>query len=190
MGNQPDRRIIMTRNLIIIIFFLTTKIFAQTTDTINVTDSNGNKQGQWVVTGKNRPGTCYKPDKKAEEGKYKDNRKTGVWTEYFCNGKIKNILTFKNGRLEGPAKTYYENGKIKEEGTWTWTTNRWIGKYKSYSEDGKVQEYIFDGTGKREGPKTNCVFDTPVIEGKFSSSPDSVIKEYKEVDKKDTLKPK
>ncbi|MBK7818292.1 MAG: hypothetical protein IPJ60_12700 [Sphingobacteriaceae bacterium] len=176
-----------TLNIFILTLGILFDIKSQTADTINFIDSNNKKQGQWIYTGKNRPGTCYKPDQKAEEGKYKDNRKIGIWTEYFCNGNIKNILTFKDGRPEGPAKLFYESGKIKEDGTWQ--NNRWVGKCKMYTEDGKVQEYTFEQKGRREGMIIYPFEKGTVIQGRFSNSPDS-IKEYKEVDKKDTLKPK
>lgn len=154
---------------------------AQTLDTINFVDSNGKKQGQWIVTGKDKQGTCYKSDQKIETGKYKDDRKTGVWTEYFCNGNIKNILTFKNGRPEGPAKTYFESGNIKEEGTWQ--ANRWVGKYKSYSDDGKVQELFFDEKGLREGTKTIYPYENnEPVKGNFKSK--DTIRIYDYPDKK------
>jgi len=148
---------------------------SQTLDTINFIDSNDKKQGQWIITGKDKKGTCYKPDQKIEEGKYNDNRKIGIWTEYFCNGNIKNILTFNNGRPEGPAKTYYESGKINEEGIWR--ANRWVGKYKIYTEDGKVQEYTFDDKGKREGV-TIYPFENNPVKGNFGCVKESgIIKE-------------
>jgi hypothetical protein len=143
-------------------------------DTTNLTDANGKKQGYWTILGKKKPGSCYQAFQKVEEGRYEENKKTGVWIEYYCNGNIKNKLTFKGGRPEGEAVIYYENGKIKEEGTWQ--NNRWTGKYKSYDENGNVQELHFDPKGKREGV-TIYPFEGPVIQGTFKNSPHA-IKEY------------
>jgi hypothetical protein len=53
-------------------------------DTINKIDIEGKKQGKWVLFGKHKPGTCYAPEAKVEEGKYQDNRKAGIWVEFFC----------------------------------------------------------------------------------------------------------
>src|SRR5687768_6766434 len=97
--------------------FGTPLVYAQSfelsgTDTINRVDANGKKQGKWIVLGKHRPGECFEPEQKVEEGKYTDNKKTGVWIDYHCNGKMKTRFTFVNGRPSGPMKIFHENGKI------------------------------------------------------------------------------
>ena len=93
-------------------------------DTLNKIDIAGKKQGKWILRGKHKPGTCFTAEQKIEEGKYADNRKTGAWIEYFCNGNMKNKLTFVNGRPDGYAIMYHENGKISEEGNWK--INKWV----------------------------------------------------------------
>lgn len=150
-------------------------------DTINKTDSEGRKQGRWIVYGKHKPGSCYKPDQKAEEGKYADNRKAGIWIDYYCNGNVRNKLTFTNGRPDGYAQMYHENGKISEEGNWK--NNRWVGKYKLYYDNGQVQhEFAFNPMGRREGPQTYFHENGQVaIEGTFANGKESgIIKEYYE----------
>ncbi len=125
---------------IIFIFIITctpTRVGSQTADTINVTDSNGKKQGHWIVTGKDKPGTCYKADQKVLEGKYKDDRKTGCWTEYYCNGKIRSTINYNNGIPEGQAKLFYESGNIEEEGIWK---NKLFRPEKCYYENGQTRE--------------------------------------------------
>ena len=140
--------------IIVLIFCLDLSLQAQNTksnlsEIINLIDSTGKKQGQWIILGKDKPGTCYGPSKKVSEGKYLNNRKTGIWIEYYCNGNIKNNITFNDGRPQGPAKMYYENGKIDEEGSWL--KNRWVGEYKKYSQDGKLLHvFTFDENGKRK----------------------------------------
>lgn len=150
-------------------------------DTINKIDPEGKKQGKWILMGKHKPGTCYQPDQKAEEGKYKDNRKTDIWKEYYCNSNLKNKLTFVNGRPDGYAQMFHENGKISEEGNWK--NNRWVGNYKLYYDNGQVQhEFVFSQTGKREGPQ-KYYYDNGqlAIEGNFSNGKESgIIKEYYE----------
>lgn len=150
-------------------------------DTINVIDAMGKKQGKWITWGKNKPGSCYTPEQKVEEGKYTENRKTGQWIEYYCNGNMKNKLTFVNGRPDGYAIMYHENGKISEEGTWK--ANRWVGNYKLYYENGAVQhEFAFNQSGKREGPQKYFHENGQIaIEGDFVNGKESgVIKEYYE----------
>lgn len=151
------------------------------TDTINKVDATGKKQGKWVLYGKHKPGSCYAPDKKVENGSYQDNRKVGIWFEYFCNGNVKAKLTFVNGRPDGYAQMFHENGKISEEGNWK--NNRWVGNYKLYYDNGQVQhEFVFNNSGKRDGPQKYFYENGQVaIEGNFVGGKETgLIKEYYE----------
>lgn len=150
-------------------------------DTINYTDVVGKKQGKWVLFGKHKPNTCYAATQKAEEGAYKENRKTGIWMEYFCNGNAKNKVTFVNGRPDGYAIVYYENGKVQEEGQWK--NNRWVGALKQYYDNGQVQhDFKFNEGGKREGVQTYKYENgQTAIEGNFVNGKESgTIKEFHE----------
>ncbi len=150
-------------------------------DTINIIDLEGKKQQKWILFGKHKPGTCYDVKQKAEEGNYKDNRKINIWLEYYCNGVVKNKLTFNNGRPDGYAQMFHENGKISEEGTWK--NNRWVGAYKLYYENGIVQhEFVFNTMGKRDGPQKYFYENGQLaIEGDFDNGKESgLIKEYYE----------
>lgn len=150
-------------------------------DTINKVDLEGKKQQKWILFGKHKPGTCYDVKQKAEEGSYKDNKKVNIWLEYYCNGNMKNKLTFNNGRPDGYAQMFHENGKISEEGTWK--NNRWVGPYKLYYENGTIQhEFVFNAMGKREGNQ-KYFYDNGqlAIEGNFVNGKESgIIKEYYE----------
>lgn len=150
-------------------------------DTLNLTDAQGKKQGKWIIRGKHKPGTCYQPDQKIEEGRYSDNRKTGIWIEYYCNSNMKNKLTFVNGRPDGYAIMYHENGKISEEGNWK--ANRWVGNYKLYHENGQVQhEFVFNQNGKRDGQQKYYYENGQIaVEGNFVNGKENgIIKEYYE----------
>ena len=150
-------------------------------DTINYVDVAGKKQGTWIVFGKDKNEPCYQPEQKAEEGKYKENRKTGQWVEYYCNGIPKSKVTFVNGRPDGYAVTYHENGKVYEEGLWK--NNRWVGDYKMYYENGNVQhDFTFNEGGKREGNQKYFHENSELaIEGNFKNGKEAgVIKEYNE----------
>ena len=150
-------------------------------DTINLIDALGKKQGQWILKGKHKPGSCYAEDQVAEKGKYSDNRKVGKWLEFYCNGNMKNQLTFQNGRTDGYAIMYHENGKVSEEGIWK--NNRWTGPYKLYYENGQPQhEFNFNASGKREGPVKYFYENGQLaIEGSFVNGKEAgVIKEYHE----------
>lgn len=119
-------------------------------DTINVIDVKSMKQGKWIVFGRSKPDTCYAKTSIVEEGLYAENRKKGIWTGYFCSGNIYKKITFQNGRPDGYAIIYHENGKTAEEGNWK--ANKWLGAYKSYYPNGQVQQdFTFNQAGKREG---------------------------------------
>jgi len=152
--------------------------YSATTPSILLTQL-AKKQGKWIVFGKTKAGSCYKPDQKVEEGQYQDNRKTGIWLDYYCNSNPRSKLTFVNGRPDGQAYMYHENGKISEQGIWK--NNRWVGNYKLYYENGQVQhEFVFNATGKREGPQ-KYYYDNGqlAIEGNFMNGKESgVIREY------------
>lgn len=150
-------------------------------DTINLIDYTGKKQGRWIVFGKSKPNTCYAATSKVEEGKYADNKKAGIWKEFYCNGNMKNKITYTNGRPDGYAIMYHESGKISEEGMWK--ISKWVGDYKLYYENGQVQqEFKFNATGKREGPQKYFYENGQVmIEGSWAAGKEAgTIKEYHE----------
>lgn len=150
-------------------------------DTINRTDVNGKRQGKWIVYNRlvNKP--CYTAEQKVEEGVYAEGKKTGLWTEYYCNNNMKSKITFENNRPSGYAIMYHENGKIKEEGLWK--NNRWVGDYKLYYENGQVQQsFKFNTTGKREGEQKYFYENgQTMIEGNWAEGKEAgVVREYYE----------
>ena len=108
------------------------------TITSNTVDTLGQKQGMWrefkipfnVLTERvaikvpkiKRDYYLLTPDEDRKYfpiiecvGAYKDNRKTGKWTEYFSNGKIKSIVNYKDGIPSGKCQMFWENGVLKME---------------------------------------------------------------------------
>ena len=150
-------------------------------DTINLTDSLGKKQGQWIILNKMVNKLCFTDEQKVEEGVFSNSRKTGVWTEYYCNNNMKSKITYENNRPFGYAIMYHDNGKIKEEGLWK--NNRWVGDYKLYYENGQVQQsFKFNTTGKREGDQKYFWENGQVmIEGSWAEGKEAgLLKEYYE----------
>lgn len=163
---------IQMKNIYLVFLFVAGALYAQPQsyeinpftgkDTINYVDALGKKQRKWIIFGKTKPNTCYAPESKVEEGNYLDNKKIGKWKEYFCNGNMKSNIEFQNGRPDGYAIMYNEEGKISEEGTWK--NNRWVGNYKLYYPNGNVQhEFTFNQNGKREGEQTYNYEDGSVM---------------------------
>lgn len=149
------------------------------TDTINRVDEQDRKQGKWIVTNNIKNLPDYTEDQKVEEGTYKDNKKVGIWKEYYPNNALKNKITFENGRPNGYAIMYHDNGKISEEGLWK--NNRWVGNYKLYYENGQVaQDFTFNPSGKREGEQKYFYENGQLmIEGNWAEGKEKgVVKEY------------
>ena len=142
-------------------------------DTINRIDINNKKQGLWIVFSKTDP------SKKIAEGEYQDNRKTGLWKEWYPSGQLKQEITYVNNRPNGFAKFYYENGKVSEQGVWE--GNKWVGEYKYYYKNGQpAYEWKYNERGKRTGEQKYYYENGNVmIEGEWEDGKESgVIKEY------------
>ena len=161
----------MKHFLLYILLLFSVSLSAQ--DTINQIDANGLKQGYWITYYKE------KPEQIKEEGRYKDNKKEGIWKTYFITGKPKSEITYKNNKPNGYAKIYYPNGILQEEGIWK--GNKWVGQYRFYHKNGKpAYEWNYNESGKREGIQ-KYYYDNGqlMIEGNWSNGKeDGVIKEY------------
>lgn len=163
----------------LILTFITKATYAQS-DTVNVTDEQGWKQGRWKEVSEGSEPEACNAGIKIEEGFYKDNRKVGVWRKWWCTGKLKNELTY-NADRSISSKDFYPDGKLKEEGTWN--SFGWIGVYKFYHQNGKLYyEWEYDQSGKRTGRQRyyydngNLMFDGEWNGGKEAG----LIKEYYE----------
>lgn len=165
--------------LLISLLFFGLAGFAQTFelyngDTINFTDKNGQKQGNWKIFDKAKT-------KVMDEGKYVNDKKEGAWKKYYESGKVKSELTYVTNKADGYAKFYYENGNLSEEGVWR--NNKWVGDYKYYYENGKPSYvWSYNEQGKRSGtqkyfhPNGNVMIEGDWQDGKESG----VIKEFDE----------
>lgn len=145
----------------------------------NIIDNDGMRQGYWVITGGMTTKKGYKTAAKVEEGKYKDNRKEGLWKKYWPSGKIKNEINYKIGKPNGDYSVYYNNGQLEESGTWN--KNKNTGDFKRFYENGnKQQEFVFADNGKRNGvqkyyhPNGQLELEAKIINGKE----EGVIKRY------------
>jgi len=72
-----------------------------------------------------------------------------VKKEYYPDGKLKAVLNYKKGKLEGIALHYYENGHLKERVNYRNGERERVGT--TYYESGKLKEEIPYMQGKREG---------------------------------------
>ena len=112
---------------------------------VNVTDENKLRQGLWVYF------FDTQHTKVSMSGQFVDNKKQGVWTEFYQNGNTKSTITYKDNAQNGPVKIFYEDGKLSEEGYWK--INHWVGSYKYYhhSNGQLAYDWLFDEEGRRTG---------------------------------------
>lgn len=128
----------------------TSSVFAYSIVDGNQIDSNGKRQGYWVITGSMTTETGYSPEAKVEEGEYVDSRKEGLWKKYWPSGNLKSEITYVSGKPNGKYSVYYKNGKLEETGNWK--KNKNTGEFKRfYSNGNPQQEFIFSEDGKRNG---------------------------------------
>lgn len=164
--------------LLPLLLFISGEWASAQSDTINREDANGWKQGFWLVSAEMLESSSCSAGQKVEEGRYRDNRKVGTWKYYYCSGRIKSEMTYREDK-SAYCKNYYENGILMEEGVWK--NGDWVGKYKYYYESGKpFYDFLFDEAGKRTGlQKYYHENGNTMIEGEWTEGKESgVIKEY------------
>ncbi len=106
-------------------------------DTINRVQKSGQKQGRWIFFGKDRKGwmnRMFKRDQVAEEGQYRDDKKTGLWKTYHATGKLKSEINYKEDVPDGKARFFNADGKIMLEGELD--NHKLVGEYFVYDVNG------------------------------------------------------
>lgn len=90
-------------------------------------DDKGQNQGYWQY---------YTKGFKSAEGVFIDNKKSGKWTYYYFDGKIKSIEYFDPaGIINGPFEMFHPNGFRRE-----------VSTYKNEKFDGLTQLFNVNGT--------------------------------------------
>ena len=67
--------------------------------------------------------------------------------DYYDNGKIKSVTPYKNGVMDGIAKSYYENGTLEIETTYKDDQPEGIARY--YDEGGNAKSETTYKNGQR-----------------------------------------
>ncbi len=109
-----------------------------------MTDRNNLKQGLWVYfyDTLHTMVSC--------KGNFVDDKREGVWTNYYKSGSVKSTITFEANKESGYVKFFYENGKVSEEGLWV--NNHWVGEYRYYYATGQLAyQWMHDSNGRRTG---------------------------------------
>jgi len=81
----------------------------------------------------------YKNGKYLTIQEYKNGVGNGLWVNYYEDGTLKEIGTYVDNRIEGPIRQYHPNGNIKAIGTYKHWKKK-IGVWKYYDEDGNLIE--------------------------------------------------
>jgi hypothetical protein len=81
----------------------------ESAEAINQFDSNGNKQGPWMI---------YSDSVLAAKGTYVNGKPAGLWTYYYKNGQIKEEGHYKHGTKDGMWAEWYPDGDIMWKGEW------------------------------------------------------------------------
>ena len=98
-----------------------------------------------------------------------------VEKEYYPNGKLKSVLNYKKGQLEGIALYYYENGVLKERVNYRKGKRERTGT--TYYESGKLKEEITYVNGMRENVKLYSEDGTLISESVYKD--DKLVEEKK-----------
>ena len=75
---------------------------------------------------------------------------TGVSTEYYENGQLKEKRTYKDGAQNGLGASYYENGRLEKK--WNWKDGKLHGLWEGYYENGELRDKTIWKDGKQHGP--------------------------------------
>ncbi len=114
---------------------------------LNVTDTNGRRQGKWIFFGKDRPESGYPSEGKVEEGEYKDDRKEGIWIKYHADGVTPSLKgEYHNNRPDGAYEKIYPDGTVKERGNFS--HGKHSGSLERYYPNGVLK---FKGNYNKDG---------------------------------------
>ncbi|WP_037325183.1 toxin-antitoxin system YwqK family antitoxin [Salinimicrobium terrae] len=85
------------------------------------------------------------------EGEMYDRERTGLWTYYHKDSdQVMMTENYKNGKLHGPKKIYYDKGQLAEEATYM--NGELHGSRKLFSVKGIVLEDLTYKSGELHGP--------------------------------------
>lgn len=85
-----------------------------------------------------------------EEGLVENNLEQGLWQRYWNeDGKLKEIINFKDGKIHGERKNYWQNGNLKSSANWD--SGIQSGKGFFYYENGNLEESNYRFNKKLNG---------------------------------------
>lgn len=147
-------------------FILLLAMSGRSQDTINVTDSQGRRQGFWRKTD-TAGHTVY-------EGRFVNGQPAGEFRYFYPNGKIKTISVVSDNGRKAVTQSFFANGRKmasgnyineKKDSTWqffgentgvlaseeTYVAGKVEGKSRTFYPDGVVAEMVYYKNGIRDG---------------------------------------
>ena len=88
----------------------------------------------WILDKNERRIVWNNAGTKLAEGPFLNKKRTGEWSFYFSNGRLKGKGRYIKSRMEGPWKLYHPNGKLKSQGAYH--ENFRTGHWTLYSNQG------------------------------------------------------
>jgi len=155
--------------LTVLTFLFSIQSFAQTSeekisDTLNKTDSYGNKTGFWIekeagiiykgeyAAGKKvKSWVGYYPSNLIYKVEFYDNGlKDGVSLQFDKHGKVIMVENYRNGVLHGPSFSYGNSGDAPMSET-DYANGKRNGVYRLYYDNAKIQEESWFKDGAKNG---------------------------------------
>jgi antitoxin component YwqK of YwqJK toxin-antitoxin module len=146
------------------IIYITTKNYLTRPEEIKRIPSTKNmvrKDGKWFNKNMASPYSglfidYFMNGKKQGEGTLKDGTVDGIRTVYYPNGNKRYFYTYANGVKEGLSEEYFRNGNLKQKGS-----------FVNENETGLWQVFYSTGKLKRQSSFINNKQDIPKLEIKF-----------------------
>ena len=143
--------------LILILYYaLLGNVFSQQTDTVNITDKAGFKQGHWI---KKYPNGNIQYD-----GYFSNNNPSGQFKRYYETGKIQSILEFSDDGSEAQATFFHPNGFVASKGTYVNQIRE--GKWQFFSA--VIEDYLlceeYYVNNKKQGKSVKYYPDKSLLE--------------------------
>lgn len=84
-----------------------------------------------------------------QRGRFDKNSRTGEWLQYYGSGKLQSTCNFQNDRLHGEIIVYHLNGAIQSKGFYV--NNQKDGYWTDYHISGNVEKQEIFANGKLSG---------------------------------------
>ncbi|MCP4131942.1 MAG: DUF3352 domain-containing protein [bacterium] len=93
----------------------------------------------------------YSENKPKYEGIITGGKLTGEWKSFYKNGNIRNIVTYKKGKVNGKAVFYYNKAGKQKKADMTFENSKITGTYREYFKNGARKAAVPYEDGQMNG---------------------------------------